>query len=75
MPTIHRRRETVHYTYDPDPSITAHELARLTPLLVAINSRSPLASQIDGPTWGSRIEDLDTDLRRHFQPPRESVVG
>ena len=75
VPTIHRRRETVRYTFDPDPSISAHELARLTPLLVAVNARSPLAPHIDGPTWGSHIEDLDVDLRRHFQPPREEVVG
>ena len=75
MPTIHRPRETADYTYEPDPSITAHELARLVSLLVEIGNRTPLSYRIDRHMWGSRIEDLDADLRRHFQPSREDVVG
>ena len=74
MPAIHRPRETPRYTYEPDPSVTAHELARLVPVLVEIGNRTPLSAPIDGYMWGQRIEDLEDDLRRHFQPPREDVT-
>ena len=73
MGVIHRHRDPVRYTYAPVPSITAHQLARLMPVLIEIGNRTPLKPWIDGAMWASRIEDLDDDLRQHFAPTREEV--
>lgn len=73
MPGLFNRRAPIQYVYDPQRDISVHQLARLLPVVLDIARRSSLEHRLDGDEWGSRIEELPDDLRRHFAPTRQEV--